>query len=198
VAAAPPTVPALHHVNLKTTRLQEMIDWYGAVLGMEVVHVDDGGAWLSNDAANHRIALLSTPALVDDPDKLAHAGMHHMAYEYASLDDLFAAFEHVTQEVGSEPHMCLDHGMTLSFYFVDPDGNSLELQADWWGDWSKSKEFMRSSPEFEADSIGPFVDPRKIIAAWRAGATPQELRARSMGGEFPPNAPQTMRVAGAP
>lgn len=25
--------PTMHHVNLKTTRLQEMIDWYGLVVG---------------------------------------------------------------------------------------------------------------------------------------------------------------------
>ena len=28
------TRPTLHHVNLKTTRLQEMIDWYATVVGM--------------------------------------------------------------------------------------------------------------------------------------------------------------------
>ena len=26
--------PKFHHVNLKTTRLQEMIDWYGRVSGL--------------------------------------------------------------------------------------------------------------------------------------------------------------------
>ncbi len=26
--------PPLHHVNLKATRLQEMIDWYGTVVGL--------------------------------------------------------------------------------------------------------------------------------------------------------------------
>jgi catechol 2,3-dioxygenase len=192
--SSPPSVPVLHHVNLKTTRPEEMIQWYCTVLGMDVVHADAGGAWLSNDAANHRIALLTTPLLSDDPDKLEHTGMHHMAYEYATLDDLFAAFEYITETVGSEPHMCLDHGMTLSFYFVDPDGNSLELQADWWGDWARSKDFMASSPEFAADSIGPFVDPRKLIAAWREGTTPAELRSRSRGGEFPPEAVQSMRL----
>ena len=51
--------PRLHHVNLKTNKLDELIDWYSAVLGMEVVHKFPGGAWLSNDDANHRIALLN-------------------------------------------------------------------------------------------------------------------------------------------
>ena len=26
--------PTLHHINLKTPRLQEMIEWYGIVVGM--------------------------------------------------------------------------------------------------------------------------------------------------------------------
>jgi hypothetical protein len=28
--------PTMHHVNLKTTKLQEMIDWYGLVIGAKV------------------------------------------------------------------------------------------------------------------------------------------------------------------
>src|SRR5271155_1943333 len=71
--------PVLHHVNLKTRRLQAMIDWYGVVTGMTARYVFPGGAWLSNDAANHRLALLATPTLDDDPDKLAHTGLHHTA-----------------------------------------------------------------------------------------------------------------------
>ena len=61
--------PKFHHVNLKTTRLQEMIDFYGTLVGAEVVFQFDGGAWLSNDAANHRIALLAFPNFVDDPEQ---------------------------------------------------------------------------------------------------------------------------------
>ena len=32
--------PKFHHVNLKTTRLQEMIDWYSTLVGAEVVPND--------------------------------------------------------------------------------------------------------------------------------------------------------------
>ena len=59
--------PTFHHLNLKTTRLQALIDWYAAVVGAEVVFRDDTGASLTNDAANHRIALLAFPGFVDDP-----------------------------------------------------------------------------------------------------------------------------------
>ena len=53
--------PRFHHLNLKTTRLQEMIDYYSVLVGAEVIFRDDVGAWLSNDEANHRIALLAFP-----------------------------------------------------------------------------------------------------------------------------------------
>ena len=109
--------PKLHHVNLKTTRLQEMIDWYREVVGAEVIFQFPGGAWLTNDEANHRVALLHSPRLKDDPEKLAHTGIHHMAFEYDSLDNLLATYERLRAE-GIEPHMALDHGMTTSIYYA--------------------------------------------------------------------------------
>jgi hypothetical protein len=76
------TNPILHHVNLKTTRLQEMIEWYGVVVGMTPHHVAPIGAWLTNDAANHRLALLAFPGMSDDTDKDSHTGIHHTAFEF--------------------------------------------------------------------------------------------------------------------
>ena len=186
--------PVLHHVNLKTSRMQEMIDWYTSMVGLEITHQADGAAWTTNDAANHRIALLATPDTVDDPDKLKHAGLHHIAFEYASVPDLVNDYVRIRDEVGSTLHMALDHGMTLSFYFVDPDGNSLELQADWFGDWSESKDFMLNSPEFEADPIGTFVDPDKIAEALADGASVEELHTRGYAGEFAPAEKPNMRL----
>ena len=175
--------PTLHHVNLKTTRLQEMIDWYGVVVGSEVTHQFPGGAWLTNDGANHRIALLASPKLKDDPEKLAHAGIHHTAFEYDSVDDLLATYERLKAE-GVEPHMSLDHGMTTSIYYVDPDGNSVELQSDNFGDWQKSWEWMRTSPEFANDPIGKSFDPQKMLDARKAGASEEELHRRAYAGEW--------------
>lgn len=183
--------PTLHHVNLKTTRLQEMIDWYGLVVGAEVTHQFPAGAWLSNDRANHRIALLRAPA--DDPLKLEHAGLHHTAYEYESMDQMIDSYVRLKGH-GIIPHACLDHGMTMSFYYLDPDGNSVELQYDEFGDWAQSKEWMKTAPEFTANPIGVTVDPELILAARDAGATRQELHARAYAGEFTPDAPLDLRL----
>jgi len=185
--------PALHHVNLKTNRLQEMIDWYRLVLGMEVVFRYPTGAWLTNDAANHRLALLAVSGLEDDPDKIGHTGFHHSAYEYPSLRELLDTYARLKAE-GIVPHACLDHGMTTSMYYVDPDGNSVELQRDNFGDWRKSSEFMRVAPEFAANPIGVSFDPDRMLAAFTAGASPDELHRRAYGGEFLPNSPLDLRL----
>ncbi len=185
--------PALHHVNLKTTRLQEMIDWYGTVVGAKPNFQFPTAAWLTNDGANHRIALISSAKISDDPDKLAHAGMHHMAFEYASCDELLATFTRL-KALGIEPHMSLDHGMTTSFYYVDPDGNSVELQYDNFADWQASTEWMRTAEEFARNPIGVPVDPARMVEAHAAGASREELHRRAYAGEFLPSTPLDPRM----
>lgn len=178
--------PNIHHVNLKTTRLQAMIDFYRTLVGAEVIFKDQVGAWLSNDGANHRIALLAFPNFVDDPDKENRAGMHHSAFEYASFDDLNSSYLRL-KEAGIRPALCLDHGMTFSYYYADPDGNNVELQVDTFGDWEKSKEWMQTSEEFKANPIGQFVDPDRVAADYAGGVTFEEIHAKAMAGEYAPD-----------
>src|ERR1700722_8362034 len=90
--------PAFHHFNLKTTRLQALIDWYSTVVGAEVTFQDATGAWLTNDGANHRIALLAFPGFVDDPDKETRTGMHHSAFEYDAFEDLNTSYLRLCKE----------------------------------------------------------------------------------------------------
>jgi catechol-2,3-dioxygenase len=180
--------PTLHHVNLKTTRLQELIDWYSTVVGAGVTFQDSTGAWLSNDAANHRIALLAFPGFVDDPDRETRTGMHHSAFEYESFADLNSSYLRL-REAGIEPDICIDHGMTLSYYYKDPDGNRVELQVDNFGDWSASKEWMRTSPDFRRNPIGVFVDPARIAEQAAAGEQFAEIHRRAIAGELGPPEP---------
>ncbi|MCC7348197.1 MAG: VOC family protein [Variibacter sp.] len=177
--------PILHHVTLKTIKLEEMLAWYEAAVGCVANYRFPGGAWTTNDAANHRVAFLKTPALSDDSDKLRHTGIHHLAFEFGSLDALLANYARLA-EANILPHICLDHGLTTSFYYVDPDGNSVELQCDNFGDWEKSSEWMRTSPDFAANPIGVEIDPPKMIAARAGGMPVAELHKRTRAGEFLP------------
>jgi catechol 2,3-dioxygenase len=185
--------PTLHHFNLKTMRLQQMIDWYATVVGMTSNYQFPGGAWLTNDEANHRLALLTSPQLSEDPDKLMHNGFHHSAFEYPSMGDLLDTYSRL-KALGIEPHASLDHGMTTSFYYEDPDGNSVELQSDNFGSWQESGEWMRTAPQFAANPIGMPVDPQQMVAARQAGASFAELHERAYSGEFKPSGSLDLHV----
>ena len=177
--------PKFHHFNLKTTRLQEMIDFYAVLVGAEVNFQDDVGAWLSNDAANHRIALLAFPGFTDDSEKETRTGLHHSAFEYGSFDELNASYLRL-KEAGIEPSFCIDHGMTFSYYYADPDGNHVELQVDNFGDWAESTEWMRTSEEFKANPIGQFVDPERVASDHAADVEFDQIHAKAMAGDYAP------------
>jgi catechol 2,3-dioxygenase len=93
--------------------------------------------------------------------------------------------------LGIEPVLTADHGASTAFYYNDPDGNSVELTVDNFGDWDKSSEYMRTSPEFAICPMGTYVDPEKIIKAARpecrlksciSAATPvNSLHTRTLG-----------------
>ena len=189
-----PVTPVLHHVTMKTNRPAEMMSWYEKTIGLKPNFSGEEGAWLTNDAANHRVALLMTAGLTDDPDKISHTGMHHLAFEYDNIAGLLSTYGRLKEEDDITPHACLDHGLTTSLYYVDPDGNSVELQVDNFGSWDKSSEWMRTAPEYKSNPIGVNVDPDLLYQAWRAGADPQELHRRCYTGEFAPKAPLDLRL----
>jgi catechol 2,3-dioxygenase len=185
MSQAPVIRPKFHHFNLKTTRLAEMRDWYRLLVGAEVVFENDIGSWLANDEANHRIALLAFPGFVDDPQKNARTGLHHVAFEYPGFEDLNASYLRL-RDAGISPQFCLDHGPTFSYYYSDPDGNHVELQCDNFGDWVASREWIRTSEQFHSNPIGIFVDPEQVAAAAEAGEPFGEIHRRAMAGDFGP------------
>ena len=186
--------PTLHHFGLMTANLEIMVDWYAKVLGMAPNHRSSapGGApavsvwrmaWVSNDEANHRIVLMALPDLVDDAQRSRHKGLHHVAFEYATLDDLLATYARL-KNLGIEPVQAADHGATTSFYYEDPDRNRIELMVDNFGDGEQSSAFMRMSPDFAANPMGSDVDPEQMLTARAAGMSIAELHERAYAGEF--------------
>ena len=195
--------PTLHHFGVETRHLERMVDWYARVVGMVTIYQssnalgsEDGvsmsGAFVSNDRANHRMALFSLPELKEDTDKHAHTKLQHVAFEYATIDDLLNSYSRI-KRLGIEPVLTTDHGPTIAFYYEDPDGNSVELFVDNFGDWDKSREYVRTSPEFRKNSLGTLVDADKLVAAHRAGMSFAELHRRAYAGEFPPSRPMNPR-----
>lgn len=185
-AAAKNARPSLHHVTIKTCRLDEMVKWYALVVGTQVQFRNETAAWTTNDDANHRIAFLAVPGLSDDADKMRHNGMHHCAFEYSSFDDLMSTFDRL-RKAGLQPAFCLDHGMTISLYYKDPEGNFVELQSDNFSDWRLSGEYMRFSSEFAANPIGVFFDPARVYETFQTGTDFKTLQKAVRAGAFLPD-----------
>ena len=196
--------PTLHHYGLTTANLKAMSDWYATVLGMSVVfetssplgknaEIAARAAWVTNDKANHRIGLIEILQLTKDAQRSSHVRMQHIAYEYHSLDHLLDSYVRL-KETGIKPLLSADHGATTSMYYADPDGNSVELFVDNFGDWERSGNFMRTSPEFASMPMGKFVDPDKMVAARAAGTTAGEIHRLAYAGELSPDQPVDPRV----
>lgn len=189
--------PTLHHFGVETRHLERMVDWYAKVLGMDTIYSTSntwgsdpsrpvGAAFVSNDRALHRMSILSPPELQEDPEKKAHVKLHHVAFEYVTIDDLLNSYVRI-KKLGIEPILTTDHGPTTSFYYKDPDGNIVELFVDNFGNWEKSREYMQSSADFQKNPLGTFVDSEKLVAARQAGMSFAELHRRAYAGEFPPS-----------
>lgn len=177
--------PVFHHTTLATLKLDEMVEFYEKIAGLEPVYYSPGGAWLTNDAANHRIALLALPDLKAPEDKGHTAGLHHTAFEYATFDQWLDNYIRLRDE-GIVPFLNLDHGMTMSMYYQDPEGNGVEIQVDGFGDWAAGKEWMWASQEFGDNPIGVYFDPERLVEARAAGLEFTEIHSRARAGEYEP------------
>lgn len=181
----PVNPPVLHHTTFTTLKMDQMVEWYGLVCGLLPVFHFEGAAWLTNDAANHRIALLSPPGLKDPVDKGHTTGLHHTAFEFATFDMWLNNYVRL-RDHGILPFLTLDHGITMSLYYQDPDGNGVELQVDAFGDWADSKEWMAYSADFAVSPIGTYFDPEKLVDARANGMGFKEIHERTRAGEFEP------------
>ncbi|WP_206474096.1 VOC family protein [Dietzia sp. KRD202] len=182
----PITVPKLHHATFMTLDVEPMVAWYELVCGLQPVYYAEHAAWLTNDEANHRIALLRLPGTKVPVDKPHTAGLHHTAFEYATVDQWLDNYSRL-RDAGILPAMCLHHGMTMSMYYVDPDGNGVEIQVDVFGDWSCSTEYMWASREFSEDQVGPHFDPEKLLVARENGHDADTIQKDTYAGKYAPD-----------
>jgi catechol-2,3-dioxygenase len=175
-AVAQTVTPAkLAHLVLMTRDLPRLRDWYRTVLQATVTVEDPMLSFLSYDDEHHRIAFIGMPAR---PQRAAgpQVGLHHIAFTYRSLDELLRTYERLKQ-LGIEPYWPIHHGVTISMYFRDPDGNSVELQVDAFDSMGEAKAYMRSD-SFRNNPIGVLYDPDELLRRHRAGESFESLRQR--------------------
>ena len=183
--------PRLQHCGLTTGNLDAMVDWYEKVLGITVNKraVAPAGtpfetvAFASNDEVNHRLSFFETPGLKTDGDRDDHARVQHIAFEYETLDDLLGTYVRL-KKLGIPLLWAADQFIQTAIYYADPDGNIIELNVNnFTSDWTVTEQLKHLPAQLHMN-----VDPEKMIAARKAGASVWELHERAVAGEFTPAA----------
>lgn len=168
---------SLAHVVLRTSNYKSMVSFYKAFLGAHAAHEDEHIAFLTYDEEHHRIAIINAPYA--DPRNPASSGMDHMAFTFDSLQDLLLAYRQ-RKAYGILPVWCCNHGITVSAYYQDPDGNRIETQVDVL-DVEQANEFMKSAA-FTENPIGVDFDPEDLIKRLDSGEDEAEVMKRGSIG----------------
>ena len=124
-------VQSLGHVVLKVTDLQRSEAFYSGVLGMPVCarfHEQGMNMTFFTLGNHHELAIAQVSGEEASGGDEA-TGLHHVAFCIGNtIEELQEARDHL-QDAGVTA-MPIDHEVTKSLYFDDPDGNNIELYVD--------------------------------------------------------------------
>lgn len=158
---------SMSHVGIYVHDLQKMEDFYTRVLGFTVT---DRGKVRGADIVftscdpkdHHQVALVG-----GRPKELAFNHINQISFRVTSVEELQAIWQRVKNEPDVRDMRPIDHGNAWSLYFLDPEGNRLEVFCD--TEWyiaqpclepldlaqsaekirAKSEVFCRSAPGFK-------------------------------------------------
>ena len=188
----PRSLLQISEIILKTGQLDVMKPWYEIVLGVapffehsppvDTTPQDLGGQTRASDLRMcffrlgtdypyvQSIGIFEEPGTALDTVKGA-CGLHHMQLMTSGHDELCDKYE-ALRALGMRPHRSADHGVMVSFYYRDPDGNNVEITSQNFPTLGAMTAFM-ASDEFKENPSGGEIDPEQFVARHRrvAGAT---------------------------
>lgn len=172
------------HVLYSTRRYDEMIAWYEDVFEAKVVQRDPALAFMTYDDEHHRFAFANLDTLKPDggADERGDVGVNHLAYTYASAGELLETYGRLKSK-GITPYWPVHHGIAMSLYYRDPDGNRMEFQVD-VGTPEQASAYM-STPAFAANPVGVGFDPDRLLAEYQSGAGEDVLLRMPQGEPAP-------------
>ena len=153
------------HFVLRTGQVEKMAEWYKTVLAARIVFHDERLCFLSYDDEHHRLALIQIPGL--EPRDPNGTGTDHVAYSYRNLGELLANYRRL-KAAGILPHWPINHGVTTSMYYRDPDNNRVELQIDNFTTAAECQAYFRSQA-FAENPVGVTYDPEELCRRYEAG-----------------------------
>jgi catechol 2,3-dioxygenase len=117
------------HVVLGVRDPQRSIKFYTEALGMECLNLlEDENmhlqmAFFSFGERDHDIAVVKVP----DEQPVGSSSLAHTALEIEGGEEQLRELYQKLKNYGTEVEFTFDHIITKSFYFLDPDGNRLEI-----------------------------------------------------------------------
>jgi catechol-2,3-dioxygenase len=118
-----PQVIGVRHVGLGARDPAALAAFYRDVLGLQVV----GGSAADTSAFGATAFLSSHPAEEShDLALFANPAFQHTAFKVRSLADLRAVYQRVLGR-GVPVKMAFNHGVSIAFYFDDPEGHLIEV-----------------------------------------------------------------------
>ncbi|NKB55813.1 MAG: VOC family protein [Alphaproteobacteria bacterium] len=129
-------VQSLGHVVLKVSDQKRAEEFYNGLLGLPLVARFDSRKMSFFSLGDHHdfaVAAVGEDAAGPDDNGI---GLQHVAFKIGDTADVLkeAKMELEAAGVAVTP---VDHGVTQSLYFLDPDGNRLEVYVDVSDAWRR-------------------------------------------------------------
>ncbi|NJO55747.1 MAG: biphenyl 2,3-dioxygenase [Rhodospirillales bacterium] len=169
--------PKLAHVVYRTRQLDAMLQWYAEVFGARIVYRNPALAFAAFDEDHHRLAFADLSVIAPECADTSQApvGLDHVAYEFASLTHLLERWEDLKAK-GIEPYWCVNHGISASLYYADPDGNQMEFSVDCFASKDECRDYFAGAAMGQ-NPVGIEYDPADWLARLRAGESEAALLA---------------------
>ncbi|NRD88581.1 biphenyl 2,3-dioxygenase [Sphingopyxis sp. BSNA05] len=177
----------LAHIVYRTRRLAEMLDWYATVFDAKVQYQNPALAFLTFDDEHHRFAFADLTVIrpeEEDRGNRGLVGVDHVAWEYDSLSDLLENYAQL-KSVGIKPYWAVNHGMSASLYYTDPDGNQMELSVDCFPSKAEATAYFHGE-QIGNNPVGVEYDPEDWLAKLRDGAAESEILRMDPDGAVSP------------
>jgi catechol 2,3-dioxygenase len=134
-------ISSLGHVVLRVTDRERAERFYGGVLGLPVcARFDEGGFKMAffTLGNHHDFAVMEVSGEGSSRSESA-VGLHHVAFKIGNtLDELREARARL--EAAGVATTPIDHDVTKSLYFADPDGNGVEVYVDVSDAWRREPQ----------------------------------------------------------
>jgi len=136
----------LGHIVLSVRDVKASVEFYTRTLGLTVAQekTDPDRAFLSLGEDHHEIALFQEAAPDAAPPGDRQPGIQHIAWLLEDFDELQAAWREL-QALGVPVERTVEHNVTRSLYFRDPDNNCIELYCNRWENGFEAMRTTRMS-----------------------------------------------------